>query len=153
MKTPKWRAKTNVSYEEKILCTYRFGNSSGNKEMIIMRNPKSTLSRAEQLEHVKRSIKITEEMWVHYYKENKDGGPAACMINFEDNDGNMTDQQISLEDALNAVIVQRQARGVEAIPTLRDLCVYLLKFDGYNVYVPISYSSQLKKAYADGRDV
>ena len=153
MKSPKWRTKTNVSYEEKILCTYRFGNNNCNKEMIIMKNPKSTLSRAEQLEHVNKSIKITEDMWVHYYKEGKDGGPAACVINFEDNDGNMTDQQISLADALEAVVVQRQARGMEAIPTLRDLCVYLLKFDGYNVYVPISYHSNLKKAYADERDI
>ena len=135
MHKPGWGGRKQKTEESKILMVYRL--PADNETVIIFQNPASTMRRQDQLKHVQRSLKITEEIW----KELKEGklDPLTHGIEYEGPDGTASGRKEHLKDVMDRV------KAAGNIVDYKNVAAELLKGDGYLSYIPIVQKCFLKK--------
>lgn len=135
MNTPCWGGTRQKTENENILLVYRLPEE--HEVVIFFKNPASKLRRQEQLAHLKKSLKITEEIWKDYkaglINADKHG------IEYEDPEGNPSGRRETLSTVLDRI----KTAGREQ--DYKNVAAELLKGDGYLSYIPIVQKCFLKK--------
>lgn len=134
MQYPKWKNRSAPTDDQKILMVYRLPKD--NECIIFFKNPKSTLTRQGQLEHLRKSLKILEEVWKEYKNEKIDGSHE---IQYENDDGTPSTRT----DSIDTVLKRIDAAG--KMVDFKNFASEFIKGDGYLSYIPIVQKSFLKQ--------
>lgn len=134
MQYPKWKSRSTQTDDQKILMVYRLPKD--NECIIFFKNPKSTLTRQGQLEHLRKSLKILEEVWKEYKNEKIDGSHE---IQYENDDGTLSTRT----DSIDTVLKRIDAAG--KMVDFKNFASEFIKGDGYLSYIPIVQKSFLKQ--------
>ena len=135
MHKPVWGGNKQNLDNSKILLVYRL--PAENECVIFFQNPASTMRRKDQLEHVQRSLKITEEIWTELKAGKID--PNVHGIEYEGPDGEKSGKKEYLKDVLDRV------KAAGKVVDYKNVVAELLKGDGYLSYIPIVQKCFIKK--------
>ena len=135
MQTPKWGGKRSNNENQQVLLVYRL--PAENECVIFFKNPNSSMKKTDQVKHVKKSLKITEELWQEFKAGRID--PTTHKIQYEDDNGKPSGRFDILQD------VFKRIDDAGRIIDYKNVAAELLKGDGYLSYIPIVAKCFLKK--------